>query len=264
MKLEALTGWAGRDLARRANERSISKSVMVCVGHADDEILGMGGTIAKHVADGDRVHIVIMTDGATGVRGLDKQRRARTGEEILAEAQSSFNAPGWRNAHKAALILGVHSITVHDLPDSRFDAVDILDLAKKIEVEIDTHHPEIVYTHHSGDLNTDHQRTHEAVVVACRPKPSHPVRELYFFEVPSSTEWNTPGSRPPFLPSRFVDITAYAEKKEEVLRDAYGCEMRENIHPRSISGVYALNSWRGASCGVEQAEAFMVGRQIVR
>lgn len=239
------------------------KSVLVCAAHADDEALGCAGTIAKHVADGDQVHIVIMAEGGTDVRRIDKERRARTGDEIRDEAESPFNSPPWMNAHKAALILGVHSITLYDYPDSRFDAVDILDLAHTIEKEIDDHRPQIVYTHHSGDLNTDHQRTHEAVVIACRPKPGHPVKEVYFYEVPSSTEWNTPGSRAPFLPSRFVDITAYAEKKEEVLRDAYGREMRGVIHPRSISGVYALASWRGASCGVEQAEAFMVGRQII-
>ena len=239
------------------------KNVMVVGAHADDEALGCGGTIARHVADGDKVHIVIMAEGGTDVRKIEKERRPRTQREIYLESQSPFNSPPWTNAHKAASIMGVHSIAVHDYPDSRFDAVDILDLIHTLEKEIDSFRPQIVYTHHSGDLNTDHQRTHEAVVVACRPKQGNPVKSLYFYECPSSTEWNTPGSRAPFLPTRFVDITKYADKKEEVLMNAYGREMRDVNHPRSISGVYALAAWRGSSCGVEQAEAFMVGRQII-
>ena len=128
-------------------------NVMVVGAHADDEALGCAGTIARHVALQDKVHIVIMAEGGTDVRKIDKERRARFYDEMREEADSPFNSPPWCNAHKAALILGVHSITVHDYPDSRFDAVDILDLAHTIEKEIDDFKPHIVYTHHSGDIH---------------------------------------------------------------------------------------------------------------
>ena len=150
-----------------------------------------------------------MTDGAA-VRGLNKDRIPRFGAEIDREAESTFNSPGWTNGHKAASMLGVDSITILDRPDSRFDSVDMLDLAKDVERLVEEFRPEIVYTHHGGDLNYDHRATHEAVVIACRPKPKHPVRELYFFEIASSTEWAVPGSLPPFLPHMFVDISKYA------------------------------------------------------
>jgi len=237
------------------------KSVLVVAAHPDDETIGCGGTIARHTAEGDAVHILIMADGAA-VRGLEKERIPRYGGEIKKEAESSFNSPGWANGHKAAHLLGVDSITILNRPDSRFDSVDLLDLAKDVELLIDEFQPEIVYTHHGGDLNYDHQATHHAVVIACRPKPKHPVKELYFFEVASSTEWTVPGSLPPFLPHMFVDISKHAELKETVLTEAYGREMRSGNHPRSIDGIAARDIWRGSSSGLSQAEAFMVGRII--
>lgn len=194
------------------------------------------------------------------MRGVDHPRVPSLRDDIVKYANSPFGSPGWRNAHKAAQIYGVTSITVHDLPDSRFDAIDLLDLAKLIEAHVERIRPAVVFTHSPCDLNVDHRRLGEATVVACRPKPSHPVKELYFYEVPSSTEWATPGMLPPFTPQAFLDITNYLEVKEKVLQEAYNTEMRETSHPRSISGVYALNSWRGASSGFEVAEAFMVGR----
>jgi len=112
-------------------------------------------------------------------------------------------------------------------------------------------------------LNQDHRRTHEAVLCACRPKPDHPVRELYFFEIASSTEWATPATFAPFTPHLFFSLSKdSAELKEQSLIEAYGREMRPGSHPRSAQGIAFLNFYRGASVGVETAEAFMVGRII--
>lgn len=160
------------------------------------------------------------------MRGVDHPRVPALKDDILKWATSPFGAPGWKNAHKAALIYGVQSITVHDLPDSRFDSLTVLELAKLIEAHIERIHPTVVYTHSPCDLNIDHRMMSEATVVACRPKPGHPVRELYFYEVPSSTEWATPGMLPQFTPHAFVDIGKFLEVKEKVLQEAYGTEMR--------------------------------------
>jgi len=205
-----------------------------------------------------------MTDGGgpQQVRGVNKERRPRDKKEIEIEAKSEFGYAAWTNGHKAAYLLGVESLTIHDYPDSRFDSVDILDLAKTIESHIDRVQPRIVYTHHGGDLNYDHRATHEAVTIGCRPKPHHPVKELYFYEIASSTEWTVPGILPPFLPNYYIDIGRYAESKETVLTEAYSREMRPGDHPRSIDGISARDIWRGACSGLSIAEAFMVGRII--
>jgi LmbE family N-acetylglucosaminyl deacetylase len=104
---------------------------------------------------------------------------------------------------------------------------------------------------------------HEAAIVACRPLPGASINELLFFEVPSSTEWRPAGSALPFVPNWFVDISGTLEKKLRAL-EAYQSEMRPFPHPRSVKAVEALAHWRGASAGLEAAEAFILGRFIVK
>jgi LmbE family N-acetylglucosaminyl deacetylase len=164
-------------------------------------------------------------------------------------------------AESAADVLGVASIHSLDLPDNRLDAIELLDIVKQIESAVRRHRPAIVLTHHAGDVNIDHRIVHEAVVTACRPQPNRSVRTLLFFEVPSSTEWQTPGSAPPFLPNWFVDVSATLTRKLQAL-EAYRDELRDFPHPRSLQGAEALARWRGASVGVLAAEAFILGRRI--
>lgn len=237
------------------------KPILVIAAHADDEALGCGGTIIRAVAQGFPVHVVIMTDGGTDVRGYQRERKPRSVQDMGIEIDSVSASPGWRNGHKAAKMMGVQTVCIHDLPDSKFDMVPVLELAQIVERHLDLVRPAIVLTHFSGDLNQDHRRVAEAAIMACRPKPNHPVQHLLFYEIASSTEWHVPSS---FQPNLYIDITDQQDAKELVLKEAYGREMRESVHPRSIPGVYALNSWRGATIGVEVAEAFMVGRSIIR
>jgi LmbE family N-acetylglucosaminyl deacetylase len=142
------------------------------------------------------------------------------------------------------------------------DGVELLDVIKIVEAEIDCYKPCLVLTHHSGDVNVDHRVLHDAVITACRPQPQHPVKNLLFFEVPSSTEWCPAASGMYFAPNYFYDITAFLEKKLEALH-AYEPEMRSFPHPRSIEAVEYLARWRGATIGSAAAEAFMLGRAIL-
>jgi N-acetylglucosamine malate deacetylase 1 len=120
-----------------------------------------------------------------------------------------------------------------------------------------------VYTHHAGDLNIDHRRTHEATLTACRPQLNHPVARLLAFETPSSTEWQQPSGALSFSPNWFVDISSTLESKMLALK-AYSQEMRPWPHPRSYQGVEHLAGWRGATVGCDAAEAFMLVREIRR
>ena len=228
----------------------MSETVLVLAAHPDDEILGCGATIAKHAARGDKVHVVILAEGVTS-RDESRDRSARQGElSHLAEA-----------AHRANSVLDVSSLVLHDFPDNRMDSLDRLDIIKAVEAYIQQLKPSIVYTHHSGDVNIDHRRIHEAVVTACRPIPGHPVRTLLFFEVASSTEWQPPGSGPYFMPVWYEDVAQTLAQKLEALA-IYESEMRPWPHARSVKALEHLARWRGASIGVEAAEAFMVGRAI--
>ena len=228
----------------------MADSVLVVAAHPDDEVLGCGGTIARHDDAGDQVQVLIVAEGATSRQ--QQRDRNQASDELSALAQA---------AQQAGVILGASGVELLDLPDNRLDSLDRLDLIKQIEVRIERHQPQVVYVHHAGDVNIDHRRLHEAVVTACRPTPGQPVRRLLSFEVASSTEWQPPGSAPAFHPNWFVDITAQWPRKREAL-EVYASEMRPWPHARSFQAVEHLARWRGAQVGVEAAEAFCLLRQL--
>jgi len=214
----------------------MSKKVLVVAAHTDDEALGCSGTIAKHIANGDCVHLLFMIDGVA----------SRSESE---DVDSRLTA-----ARDAAKILKVSSLTNLDFPDNKMDSIPLLDIIKEIESKVEELQPEVIYTHHIGDLNVDHQATHKAVMTACRPQPGFCVKEIYAFEVLSSTEWNAPGVAV-FSPNVFIDITDYIDIKKQVL-EVYSEEMRQPPHSRSVDNALRLNILRGNTVGVDYAEAF--------
>jgi len=226
------------------------EKVLVVAAHPDDEILGCGGTIARHAQQGDEVHVVIMAEGATS-RG--EQPASDGHEEALSKLASA--------AREANALLGAASVTLHALPDNRMDSLDNLDVIKRVESEVQRVAPSIVYTHHAGDLNIDHRIVHEAVLVACRPQPGNTVNTILAFEVASSTEWQPGTLQSSFMPNWFVDIGDMLEKKLAALA-IYEMEMRPWPHARSIRAVEHLSRWRGATVGKEAAEAFQLARRL--
>ncbi len=226
------------------------KTILVVAAHPDDEVLGCGGTIARHAADGDSVQILIVGEGATS---RQRSRNLAVQANVLEELAEA--------AKRAGEILGAREVEIVGLPDNRMDSLDRLDLVKIIEVRVEKHKPEIVYVHHAGDVNVDHRRLHEAVITACRPIPGKSVREIFSYEVASSTEWQTTGSAPSFNPNCFVDISDKWELKRLAL-EAYASEMRPWPHARSMEALEYLARWRGAQVGVQAAEAFCVLRWL--
>ena len=226
----------------------MTQRVLIIAAHPDDEVLGCGGTIAKLAKASAHMHVAFLADGVFSRDGdLNSQKTE------LASRRSA--------AQNACKILGVHSVSFGDFPDNKMDTSALLDIVKAVEELVLKHSPDTLFTHHCGDVNIDHRRIHEAVVAACRPQSGHPVKTLLTFEVPSSTEWQLPNSAPPFLPNYFVDISATLNQKLSAL-DSYSTELRAWPHPRSRKGVEHLAHWRGATMGVDAAEAFMLGRHI--
>ncbi len=218
--------------------------VLVVVAHADDEVLGCGGAIARHVAEGDDVHVVYMADGV-GARGGDFEL------EVTRRNQAR---------DRALQVLGVSRWHALQFPDNEMDSVAMLDVVQALERIVLEIGPRVIYTHHHGDLNVDHRITHRAVMTACRPLPGSNVREILAFEVMSSTDWSSPGLAP-FLPHLFIDITAQMEIKMRAL-EAYAMEMRAPPHSRSMEHMRSLAKHRGYCVGVDAAEAFMIMRAI--
>lgn len=221
-----------------------TKTVLVVAAHPDDEMLGCGATMARHAAEGDLVHILIIAEGATSRRG------DHSDDDLSALRQAG---------RAAAAAVGALQPQFLGLPDNRLDTMPLLDVIQPIEAVIDELKPSIVYTHYQGDLNIDHRIVHQAVITACRPLPGHPVLAIYAFEVVSATEWGTANSRA-FAPNRFVEVEAHLSRKIDALR-CYDLEMRDFPHPRSVEAVRALAALRGASSGVHAAEAYEVVRE---
>ncbi len=223
---------------------------MAVAAHPDDEVLGCGGTLRRHVDQGDEVCIYILADG-------DTSRHILGTENPAAVLQARGEA-----ARAAGDILGASRVILDAFPDNRMDSRDLLEIIRKVEQQIRHFQPDVVYTHHSGDLNIDHRSVHEAVVTACRPQLGNTVKTLLFFEIPSSTEWQVPSAGKVFAPDWFVDITATLDAKMQALAK-YHVELRPWPHPRSMEAIEHLSRWRGATVGVQVAEAFMLGRHLI-
>lgn len=221
------------------------KNILVVAAHPDDEALGVAGTLARHAAEGDAVHIVFLADGE-GARGSKDQ---------LNERRDA--------AQKAGDALGAKSVSFHDFPDNKMDSVALLDVAQVIEKVIAEVQPHIIYTHHGGDLNIDHQVTHRAVLTACRPMPESQIEAIYGFEVLSSTEWASADQDAAFVPVHHVDISDTFDQKMAALK-CYDSEMRPFPHARSYEAVEALAVLRGAQVGLKKAESFTCLRTVRR
>ena len=225
-------------------------TILVIVAHPDDEVLGCGATIAKWSDLGESVHILIMAEGVTS-RDVVRNTNINHQELLLLK----------KSAEDARKVLGAVSTKLLNFPDNRMDALNLLDVIKEIEKEIDRLRPHTVVTHHSGDLNIDHRIIHEAVITACRPQPGHTVNRILAFEVVSSTEWQSTGSNAIFQPNLFEDVSITIDRKIKALK-SYEAEMRKWPHARSLKNVEYLARWRGASVGCEAAEAFMLIREL--
>ncbi|MGA7752702.1 MAG: PIG-L deacetylase family protein [Candidatus Sulfotelmatobacter sp.] len=223
--------------------------ILVIAAHPDDEVLGCGGTAARLAKEGHDVFFAIMGEGITS---RHKERDAAGGQQLGQLRQ---------HAHAAAATVGVKDVFLHQLPDNRLDTVPLLEVVKLIEDLVDRIKPQVIYTHHPGDLNVDHGVIHRAVLTATRPMAGQPVREIYAFEVPSSTEWAFQRLEPSFRPNVFVDIANTIDAKVAAM-ECYESEARKFPHPRSPEALRALATRWGSVVGCAAAEAFELVRSI--
>jgi N-acetylglucosamine malate deacetylase 1 len=220
--------------------------VLVLAAHPDDEVLGMGGTIALHATvRGDEVRIVCVTDGSSTQYPGDTALRERKNDE----------------ARRAARELGVEDYLHLDLPDMRLDTIPHVEVNRVVEEHVRDFRPELVYTPHP-DVNQDHRALFDSVAVATRPIPAQPVLRVLTYAPTSSTEW-TPAARNWFVPNWFVDVTETIERKLAAFA-CYETERRDYPHPRSERALRAHAEFFGASVGCEYAEPFVLVRGLER
>jgi N-acetylglucosamine malate deacetylase 1 len=217
--------------------------VLVVAAHPDDEVLGMGGTIALHTSRGDAVRVLVVTDGSSTQYPGDADTRARKEEE----------------ARRGALELGVEDYVHLDLPDMRLDTLEHIEVNRVVEEHMRDFSPAVVYTV-QPDVNLDHRVLFDSVAVATRPTPGQPVRRLLTYAPASSTEW-TPAAVNWFVPNWYVDVTETIERKIAAFAH-YETERRDYPHPRSERAIRATAEFHGTSCGCEYAEPFVLVRGL--
>lgn len=221
----------------------MSNRVMVIAAHPDDEVLGCGGTIARHVKRGDDVNIVIVTRGAA---------------EVFPPEQVATIRAELARAHA---VLGVSQVHFLDFPAPLLDMVARYKLNDALAALIRMEQPGTVYVHHRGDVHHDHQVIYEATLVACRPVDDSPVQRLLAYETLSETEWAAPHGDAAFVPTCYIDISAYLAQKLEAMA-CYASQLHDPPHPRSLQNIEALAHYRGGTVSREAAEAFMLVREI--
>ncbi len=223
------------------------RTALVVAAHPDDDVLGMGGTMARLADQGVTVLVHFLGSGV-GSRGVADPAE-------VARRRAAADA--------ACAVLGATVVGVGDAPDNMFDTVPMLELSQVVEGLKREHAPHWVFTSHAGDLNVDHRLTCQAVLTAFRPQPGETFAQVSSFEINSSTEWSAPSLYPPFLPDTHVDVTDQLERCLE----AYACydeETRPDPHPRSVEAVRIRRQLRGREVGVMAAEAFVTLRRVVR
>jgi LmbE family N-acetylglucosaminyl deacetylase len=216
--------------------------VLVIAPHMDDEVLGVGGTIQRHVRRGDLVQVCFVCH-----RKYDNALDPETNER---ERRCSLAAQE---------VLGYQEVVHLDLPDEELDAA-VGPVIRALEPVVDRSRPEIVYLPFAGDPHQDHRAVARAGRVLFRSFSAPGPDRLLAYEVPSSTEQSFDVAVPAFRPTVFVDVTPYLDGKLAAMR-AYEAEMRDWPHPRSPEGIRTLARSRGMQAHVDAAEAFALLRE---
>jgi LmbE family N-acetylglucosaminyl deacetylase len=229
-----------------------NKKIMIVVAHPDDELLGLGASMHRLISEYNvQTHVVILGEGITS-------RSDKRDTELWQEELATHR----KNIHEAQKAIGYHSVSIHDFPDNRFDTVALLDIIKAIEKEKQAFQPDIIFTHHGGDVNIDHQRTFEAVITACRPMEHETVKTIITFETPSGTEWRASTDPRHFVPNFFISVSE--ENLQAKIRgmESYEFEKRAYPHPRSPQALAIQAQRWGVAVGCYYAEAFCLVRSI--
>lgn len=229
-----------------------NKKILVVVAHPDDELLGLGASMNKLINEkGSVVRVIILGEGITS--RSDNRDQKKWKKELMIHK---------KNIESARITIGYESVGVYDFPDNRFDTVALLDIIKVIEKEKEDFQPEIIFTHHGGDVNIDHQITFQAVITATRPMEDEKVRTIITFETPSGTEWIASSDPRKFNPNLFIEVSEENIEAKIKGMESYEFEKRRYPHPRSPEALKIKSQYLGLINGVSYAEAFYIIRHI--
>jgi len=229
-----------------------NKKILVVVAHPDDEVLGLGATMNKLISEFScEIGALILGEGITS--RSETRNTEKWENELISHNE---------NIKSAQNHIGYKFVNTFQLPDNRFDAIDLLDIIKIVEKEKNEFQPDVIFTHHGGDLNIDHRRTFEAVITATRPMQNEVVNAILTFETPSGTEWRASTDPLHFIPNLFFEVSRENIEAKIKAMESYEFEKREYPHPRSPEALKILAQHWGITVGKEFAEAFCIVRGV--
>ena len=218
--------------------------VLVVAVHPDDETLGCGGTLLKHVGAGDEIHWLIATELKES-DGFSKDEVLKRNHEI-DQVERFYNFDS------------VHSLNISTTKVGEMNTVVLI---SKISLIFNKVKPNIVYFPFKADVHSDHKHIFHAAY-SCTKTFRYPfIKKIYMMETLSETEFALSTNEDSFIPNVFVDISGFIDKKVEAMR-IYISEMGDHPFPRSERNIRALSSFRGATCGCDDAESFMLLKEI--
>lgn len=223
----------------------MENKALVIAPHPDDEVLGVGGTMAKLSSEGAEIYVIIVTKGFPPL--FDEKIIERSRREAL-------------EAHK---FLGVRKTIFLDFPAVELDTITQHILNDKLLEEIEKIKPDIVFVPFNGDIHKDHQIVFLSALTAMRPGNSFSPSKIYAYETLSETNWYAPYITPNFIPNLYIDISLYLEKKIEAMK-IYSSQIKNFPHERSAETIEALAKLRGSTVNLPAAEAFVIIREIVK
>lgn len=218
-------------------------NILVIAPHPDDEMLGVGGTLIKHVHNKDNVTICVVTRGIEPLFSTDIVNTTR------------------QEAKRCHEMVGVSSTVYLDFPAVMLEKQERYNINVKILNIVQSCKPEVVYIPHIGDMQKDHQIVAEAAMVALRPKYEHQVKRILAYETLSETGWNIPNIANQFIPNVYSDISEYLPEKLKAI-SYYQTQLSNFPNPRSLESIEALAKYRGSTVNVIAAEAFMLIRDM--
>lgn len=221
-------------------------NILIVAPHADDEVLGCGGIMAKYASGGHNVFAAIMTNAHVGDPELFP---AKMIDEVRKEA---------KNAHK---VLGVKKTFFYDFPAPRLDTFPAYKISNELHKLYKTLNIEILYLPHKGDIHKDHTIIFHAGLVAARPINSCPVKTILAYETLSETEWAAPFGSDIFIPNVFEDLNGFLSHKIKAMK-CFKSQLKEFPHSRSLDSIENLAKFRGATIGRHYAESFTLIREI--
>lgn len=217
--------------------------VLVIAPHPDDEIIGVGGTIAKRVKNGDDVFVCVVTKGYEPLFSEESVTKVR--DECV----------------RADNYLGVKKTIFLNFPAAMLEDVPRYKLNDSLVEVIQKYKPEEVYIPHRGDMQLDHKLIVDASMVALRPKYNHVVKKIYAYETLSETGWDIPSIENEFIPNVFEDISDTLCIKTKAM-EFFKSQLAEFPSARSIIAIESLAKYRGALMNLNSAEAFVLIREI--